>query len=305
MSSVLDAIKAKKNEAFKWKNIRPIYDAVQKVKELNVHHIEVSLHDTIKIQTTSSLPTADTEVLQKALQLLIPWRKGPFELFDIDIQTEWRSYIKYNILRPHFDLKDKIVADIGCNNGYYMFKMATDKPKKLVGFDPSALCKLQFDFINHFVQSDIKFELLGVEHLEFYNHKFDMIFMLGVLYHRPNPIGTLKQLKTALNPKGEIIIDTFIISGEGDICLTPESRYAMIPNIYFVPTFKALTNWLLRAGFIDIELLNISQTTTHEQRATKWTFAQSLDDFLDPNDKNLTTEGYPAPKRAYVKARRA
>jgi tRNA (mo5U34)-methyltransferase len=303
MSSVLDAIKAKKNEAFSWKNIRPIYDAVQKVKELNIRHIEVSLHDTIKIQTTSSLPTTDMEVLQNALQLLIPWRKGPFELFDIDIQTEWRSYIKYNILRPHFELKDKIVADIGCNNGYYMFKMANDKPKKLVGFDPSALCKLQFEFINHFVKSDIEFELLGVEHLKFYHHKFDIIFMLGVLYHRPDPIGTLKQLKNALLPRGEIIIDTFIIDGDGDMCLTPQSRYAKIPNIYFIPTVKALTNWLGRAGFVHIQVLNISQTTTHEQRATQWTFDQSLANFLDPHDHNRTIEGYPAPKRAYINAR--
>jgi len=28
----------------------------------------------------------------------------------------------------------------------------------------------------------------------------------------------------------------------------------------------------------------------------------SLDDFRDPNDFNKTVEGYPAPKRVYVKA---
>ncbi len=299
----IETIKAKKNKAYSWKNIRPIYEAVQKVKKLEIQDIKVSLGDTVQIQTAQDISTQDIQTIQKALALLIPWRKGPFEIFDIDIQTEWRSYIKYDILRPHFDLKDKVVADIGCNNGYYMFKMTSDKPRKLVGFDPSALCKLQFDMMNHFIKSDIKFELLGVEHLQLYDHKFDTIFMLGVLYHRADPIGTLKQLKNALLPRGEVILDTFIIDGDGDICLTPQSRYAMIPNIYFIPTIKALTNWLGRAGFIDIEVLNISQTTTHEQRATRWTFDQSLANFLNPDDHNLTLEGYPAPKRAYIKAR--
>ena len=96
--------------------------------------------------------------------MMIPWRKGPFRVFDTYIDSEWRSNIKYNLLRKHFDLKNKKVADIGCNNGYYLFRMQEDNPKLLVGFDPSALFKMQFDFINHFVKSSIIYELLGVEH---------------------------------------------------------------------------------------------------------------------------------------------
>ncbi len=49
-----------------------------------------------------------------------PWRKGPFQINDLFIDSEWQSQIKYNLLEPHFDLKDKIVGDIGCNNGYYL-----------------------------------------------------------------------------------------------------------------------------------------------------------------------------------------
>ena len=64
---------------------------------------------------------------------------------------------------------------------------------------------------------------------------FDFIFMLGVLYHRPDPVGTLKSLNRALNKNGEVIIDTFMIDGEDEIALTPNGRYSKIPNIYFVP----------------------------------------------------------------------
>lgn len=71
---------------------------------------------------------------------LIPWRKGPFKINDLEILSEWDSAIKYNLLESHLDLKDKIIGDIGCNNGYYMFRMLAQNPKQILGFDPMPLC---------------------------------------------------------------------------------------------------------------------------------------------------------------------
>ncbi|MCW9026862.1 MAG: tRNA 5-methoxyuridine(34)/uridine 5-oxyacetic acid(34) synthase CmoB, partial [Thiovulaceae bacterium] len=232
---------------------------------------------------------------------MMPWREGPFQLFDTYIDTEWRSNIKYNLLRKHFNLKDRRVADIGCNNGYYMFRMLEDKPALLVGFDPSPLYKTQFDFVNHFVKSDIIYEMLGVEHAEFYEEKFDTIFCLGVLYHRSDPVAMLKQLFRSLDKKGEVILDTFYIDGDEEYALCPAGSYSKIPNIYFVPTIKALKHWCLRAGFDSFEVLETSKTDAEEQRKTEWIEGQSLDDFLDSNDETKTVEGYPAPQRVYVR----
>ena len=50
----------------------------------------------------------------------------------------------------------------------------------------------------------------------------------------------LKELKTALNPGGELFLDTMYIDMAGDFALTPKDRYSKIPNIYFVPTLSAL-----------------------------------------------------------------
>ena len=182
-----------------------------------------------------------------------------------------------------------------------MFRMLSQKPKKLVGFDPSPHYMCQFNFINHFVKSEIVYELLGVEHLPFYEHKFDTLFCLGVLYHRSDPIATLKALYKGLNENGELFLDTFFIEGEEQICLTPTKTYSKIPNIYFIPTINALKNWGLRAGFKNMELLQIKATDTNEQRKTEWIDGESLDNFLDPNEPTKTIEGYPAPKRVYVK----
>ena len=300
----VDEIRQERQKWFNWKNIKPLYDAVEKVKQIKTDDLNIELGDYVKVESKDNLNDTDHEILLDAKKSLIPWRKGPFDLFDSKLETEWRSDKKYNLIRPHFNLKDKIVADVGCNNGYYMFRMLEDKPKILKGFDPSPFFNLQFDLVNHFVKSDIKFELLGVEHLEIYEHKFDFIFMLGVLYHRADPIGTLKSLNRALNKNGEIIIDTFMIDGEEEVALTPHSRYSKMPNIYFVPTIPALKNWLNRAGFIDIEVIATTTTDSEEQRVTPWTFEQSLDDYLDSEDKTKTVEGYPAPKRVYIKAKK-
>ncbi|MCF6339991.1 MAG: tRNA 5-methoxyuridine(34)/uridine 5-oxyacetic acid(34) synthase CmoB [Sulfurimonas sp.] len=288
----LKKLREDREKCMTWKNIFPLREGL---KSLEDGFWNVELGDIIKI---SGEQPADVEEIAR---LMMPWRKGPFKLFDTFIDAEWQSNIKYNLLRKHFNLKDKKVADIGCNNGYYLFRMQEDKPKSLIGFDPSPLYKTQFDFINHFVKSEIVYELLGVEHLEFYEEKFDIIFCLGVLYHRSDPVAMLKSLYRGLDKQGEVILDTFYIEGDSEMCLCPKSSYSKIPNIYFIPTIKALKNWCIRAGFNSFEVLETSVTDENEQRKTSWIEGQSLESFLDENDKTKTIEGYPAPARVYVK----
>jgi tRNA (mo5U34)-methyltransferase len=295
----LDTLREERKKWLTWKNIKPYQEAIKALPEYS--NVELTLGDRVELQIPD-LSNDEAEQIKQTALLMKPWRKGPFQFNALFIDSEWQSQIKYNLLEPHFELKGKIVGDIGCNNGYYLFRMLTHEPKKLIGFDPSAIYYSQFQFINHFVKSDIVYELLGVEHVEFYEHKFDTLFCLGVLYHRSDPVAMLKSLFKGLNKGGELILDTFMIDGEEEICLTPKDRYSKIPNIYFVPTVSALKNWCHRAGFETVEVLEIMKTEINEQRKTEWIDTQSLEDFLDPNDPTKTVEGYPAPKRVYIKA---
>jgi len=297
----LEEIRIERSKCFGWKDNKVRKAIVDNLPIL--HDCQLTLQDKVTL-TCKDISEKEKQLIHESAVGLKPWRKGPFEVFDTYIDAEWQSFIKYNLIRPYFNLEDKIVGDIGCNNGYYLFRMLEDNPKKLVGFDPSALCKLQFDFINHFAQTNIKFELLGVEHLPFYEHKFDVLFCLGVLYHRSDPIKTLKELYKALNKDGEILLDTFMIDGDEAKALCPGKTYSKIPNIYFVPTVKALQNWSEKAKFSSFEVLEIKKTDLNEQRKTEWILGESLSDFLDKNNPKLTIEGYPAPKRVYVKLKK-
>ena len=289
----LEKLRQERQKWMTWKNIAPLREALASLDESSC---KVSVGDVI----TAHGACDDAKIYDVAKKLM-PWRKGPFQIGTTFIDSEWRSDVKYNLLRKHFSLKGKRVADIGCNNGYYMFRMLEDEPAKLVGFDPSPLYKTQFDFINHFVKSEIVYELLGVEHVKFYEEKFDTIFCLGVLYHRSDPVTMLKQLYKGLDKQGEVFLDTFYIDGDEETALCPLSSYSKIPNIYFVPTIKALKHWCLRAGFSAFEVLETKVTDAGEQRKTEWIEGQSLEDFLDPEDATKTVEGYPAPQRVYVR----
>lgn len=277
-------------------NNRAFNELLTRIKNLDNNNSKLILDDSVRLE----IPNFTKEIEDIAIALK-PWRKGPFHLNELFIDSEWRSFVKFNILKSHLSLKDKVIADVGCNNGYYMFKMLEYEPRSIIGFDPSELAFLQFSFINHFAKSDIKFEIAGVESLPSYGVKFDTIFCLGVLYHRSDPIKCLKELKSALNPNGEIFIDTMYIDRDDEMVLSPDTSYSKIPNISFIPSIKALQNWVKRAKFNSFEILATKDTDSFEQRKTKWIDSQSLEDFLDPNDSSKTVEGYPAPKRIYIR----
>jgi tRNA (mo5U34)-methyltransferase len=288
----INEILKERKKWFEWKNIKPIKEELDKLK---IENAEWKTSDIIEIKTDENLMPQ----IEKIAKMLKPWRKGPFKINNLFIDSEWKSYIKWNTLIPHLNLKDKDVLDVGCNNGYYMFRMLDMNPKSITGFDPSALFNLQFEFINKFIKSNIEYKLLGVEHIPYYEKKFDVIFCMGVLYHRRDPIDMLKELKAGLNRGGEVILDTLIIEGNEEVALTPV-RYAKMKNVYFIPTLKALLNWIEKAKFSDVEFIGKRYTTTNEQRKTDWIEGESLESFLN-KDETKTIEGYEPPLRCYLK----
>ncbi len=260
--------------------------------------------DSVIIGSSAEISKDDKQYLTDNLRTFMPWRKGPFSVFGVDIDAEWRSNKKWQRVVPELpDLQDKVVADIGCNNGYYMFRMAPYKPKFVLGFEPSVQHYYCFKALNGMAGvKELDIDLLGVEHLPLFDSCFDVIFLMGIIYHRPSPIDTLKETLSALRPGGELMLESQAIPGDSPVALFPEKTYAKVPGTYFVPTANCLVNWLKKAGFHNIKLFHNHPMHRTEQRKTDWMIFESFLDYLDPEDPSRTIEGYPAPYRVYVKA---
>lgn len=258
----------------------------------------------VQLGCEEELSASEKETLTTALQEFIPWRKGPFSVFGIGIDAEWRSEKKWARVKEHLpDLEGKVIADIGCNNGYYMFRMAEHNPALVLGLEPSVQHYYCFKALNSIVnQENLEIDLLGVEHLPYFQESFDVLFLMGIIYHRPSPVDTLRDILISLKPGGTLILETQGIPGESPVALFPDKTYAKVPGTYFVPTGSCLINWLKKAGFVDCELFYSHPMSSAEQRATDWMSFESYEDFIDSNNPELTIEGYPAPHRFFVKA---
>lgn len=260
--------------------------------------------------SADNLNSEQSKQIAQALKGLMPWRKGPFQFFDTHIDTEWRSDFKWSRVCPHLSsLKHRRVLDVGCGSGYHMWRMLSEGATEVVGVDPSILFLMQFQAAKKYArtqlaQQNTHIDLLPItlEQLPSSINEFDTVFSMGILYHRPDPIGHLQDLKSRLRAGGELLLETLVIEGDKTDVLMPDERYAQMRNVWFIPSVEALLLWCKRAGFKEAKLVDINVTSIDEQRRTDWMQYQSLSDFLDPNDATKTIEGYPAPLRASILA---
>jgi tRNA (mo5U34)-methyltransferase len=263
--------------------------------------------DTARVGASSDIPPdADTATqLRESLRGLHPWRKGPFELFGVHIDTEWRSDWKWDRLQHKIDsLAGRRILDVGCGSGYHCWRMLGDGAAEVIGIDPTPLFVVQFWALQKYLQRDNIWVLpLGIEHVPPKLQAFDTVISMGVLYHRRSPLDHLQELKDCLRPGGQLVLETLVIEGELGDTLLPEGRYARMGNVWFLPSCDTLLSWLCKLGFVDPQLVDVTVTNTEEQRSTEWMTFHSLANFLDPEDSNKSIEGYPAPRRAIVTAR--
>jgi len=262
--------------------------------------------DCLQIGHPSDAAEEQIVLLEHLLRQLHPWRKGPYNLFGIYIDTEWRSDIKWRRFANHIQpLEDRTVLDIGCGSGYHGWRMIGEGAKTVIGVEPYLLSAVQFLAVQKYTGNyPFYFLPVGVEELPKTPLLFDTVFSLGLLYHRRSPLDHLLDLRAFLKEGGELVLETLVIEGEKGEILVPEGRYAKMRNVWFIPSPLTLESWLKRCGFNDIRLVDISKTTPDEQRSTDWMRFESLPDFLHPQNRNLTIEGLPAPMRAVFLCRK-
>ncbi|MBK1693249.1 tRNA 5-methoxyuridine(34)/uridine 5-oxyacetic acid(34) synthase CmoB [Chromatium weissei] len=274
----------------------------------NVPPSAIQLNDAaVGCRSESPLAPDLAQELREALQRLHPWRKGPFSIHGVEIDTEWRSNWKWerlaNAITP---LNGRLVLDVGCGNGYHGWRMLGAGAELVLGIDPTLLFVMQFLAINRYLRRDEMAVLpLATSDLPSTLTGFDTVFSMGMLYHRRAPLNHLEELRRLLRPDGELVLETLVCEGNERQVLVPPSRYAGMRNVWFIPSVAALKIWLHRCGFVGIQVVDVSRTTVEEQRTTEWMCFQSLADQLDSTNSLLTREGLPAPMRAIVLAKRS
>lgn len=251
--------------------------------------------------------------LLAALTALKPWRKGPFSFDGLFVDAEWNSALKYDriasLCTSLCNLEElcrgKAVLDVGCNNFYYALRFMLYKPRLVLALDPVAHYAYFYDLFSMLMpQLPLYWEFAGAPLEACFEASFDTIFFLGILYHQRNPLECLRTLNRALKRGGALVLETICIDSADDLCLFPRKTYQGSAGFWFIPSPSAACNLLTRSGF-DIDACGDAVlTTSEEQRKTQWMQSHSLADFLDPNDASKTIDGYPAPRRCIIIARK-
>ena len=248
----------------------------------------------------------DDHRLRELLMTLHPWRKGPWRLDGITIDSEWRSDWKWARVRDAIaPLEGRRILDVGSGNGYYALEMRHAGAAVVIGVDPTLLYAMQFLAVNVFERDALVFILpCRLEETPPARGAFDTTFSMGVLYHQRDPLAHLERLAETLRAGGQLVLETLFLPGDDQQTATPADRYARMRNVWLLPTVPQLVRWLEDTGYADIDVVDRSITTTDEQRSTAWMRFESLREALDPADPSRTVEGWPAPRRVMITATR-
>ncbi len=272
-----------------------------------LHAEACSLEDGVI--ATGACTDRERGALESALKGLHPWRKGPFALFGLKLDTEWRSDWKWARVAPALgNLEGARVLDVGSGNGYFGWRLIGAGAREVLGIDPSVLFYYQHEAISRYLAPVVSGSnrLLPLPFEAVPAIAFDLVLSMGVLYHRKDPMEHLKRLHACVAPGGRLLLETLIVEGAHDLlpAAVGDGRYARMRNVWVVPTVASTLRWLETAGFDAVELVDQSPTTTEEQRRTPWMTFESLAEALDPRQPETTVEGHPAPLRAAFLAHR-
>ena len=302
-----DGIRTEREKFFAKLNAKGMTQAREKVAAVPEHKFTDNdfTQSSVRFGKAEDLTAEEQADLHDKLYELRPWRKGPFNIAGIQIDTEWRSDLKWDrvreVLKPMTGHK---VCDIGANSGYHMYRMLEDNPEMVLGLDPTIRYYNQFTALQKLTaDNQLHFEGFGLEQLHYYPKFFDTMFCMGILYHHSDPVGILREMYKSMAVDGQLIVECQGIPGDMPVALFPDKMYAKVRGTYFLPTPSCLVNWMKKAYFEDIKIFHVHDMTSDEQRSTEWCPTESYSDFVD-EETGLTVEGYPAPIRIYAVARR-
>jgi tRNA (mo5U34)-methyltransferase len=178
----------------------------------------------------------------------------------------------------HFDYRSADVLDIGCNEGYFLFEMLKRGARSGLGIEGRADNIGKARFIE---------EALGIERCELRQAnvfdvdlgtgRYDVVLLLGLIYHVEDPIGLLRRAAKAT--KRFLFLETQLCKSEQPIRFgwgIPDTYHsadaylvlheerddnplASMGGLSMIPNLNAITTMLRQCGFRDIVQLHSSK----------------------------------------------
>ncbi len=191
---------------------------------------------------------------------LSPWLQGPFYLGgDVVIEGVWRKDQGWEALEEFVpDVQGKRVLDVGSNAGYDAFMFHRRGAAEVLACEPYEFIE-QARFLESVYRTGIRFEQIGWQRLDPELHgTFDLVHCNGVLYHEPNPLGLLQQLRRMVADGGELLLGSMMLADAelSEYARFVRSTYAEDPTWWWVPGRLAL-RWMMDACGFDVELVPV------------------------------------------------
>ena len=242
--------------------------------------------------------------IENRIMQLVPWRKGPFKLFGLPIQSEWNCNFKWQRLVGQLpSIENDAILDVGSGYGYFAWRMRANGARFVACLEPNFISFVQYHFLNFFSDDiGIRFVPVSLENSPRANFLFDKVFMMGTLYHTKNPFEHLKRATSFLKQRGYLILETLIFESDKVALFVPKDKYALMPNVWHIPSFLAIKKWLCDLGYLKVDLIDVDTTSQIEQSSSLHMPYKSLSDGIDHEDRNMTVELYPRPKRGIILA---
>ncbi len=144
----------------------------------------------------------------------------PFEKYDQRPAVHWHNYAKVDIYRQRADHFAKLISqhcptkgralDLGCGDGLFTH-LASLQNLNAIGLDlePQAIEQAKAQTSQQTYPGPPPTFLLGKPGpLPFDDKHFDLVFMLDVIEHLPNPVSVLSETMRVLKPAGKLMIST-------------------------------------------------------------------------------------------------
>ncbi len=221
------------------------------------------------------LPHLTEEEARRFLEKYAPWRVL-LEFKSGPRSDEYETFEPFN-RRPLFKLEQIFndieirafrgrVLDIGANRGYNSIYLADTSKSVVTAIDNDAKHKASVDELSEKMGISIDYKLESAE--EFCRPEgFDVVLLLGVLYHLPSPLKALELACKSLAPGGFIAIETVQNAAQN-----PHERASIrhIPgDNYWALGRGEIMDTLSNCGITKVELVRDGRPPQYEGKYTR------------------------------------